>query len=67
VFVVQLGSGVRAVQIREHESGNTDCFFLLRTDGSVEDFSTFKCIKTLFPAFGKSRDAQVRCQPASLP
>jgi hypothetical protein len=51
---------VRAIQVREHESGGSNCFYLIRTDGSIEDFSTFKCIKTLFPAFGRTREAAVR-------
>lgn len=44
----KIGSGVRAIKLDAslHESGST-CFWLLRTDGSAEDFSTRKCLAAL--------------------
>ena len=39
----------RARQVREHDVQASFCFFVLRTDGSAEDFSARKCILRLFP------------------
>lgn len=53
----QLGAGVRAVQVRDHQKFEewTSCFFLLRADGSVDDVSARKCIMRIFPAWAAAR------------
>lgn len=53
----QLGAGVRAFQVREHQKYDewTTCLFLLRVDGSVDDVSARKCVARLFPAWGAAR------------
>ena len=57
----QVGPGVRAIQVRRHPEQESDCFFLMRTDGSMEDCSAAKCVDALFPAHGRERAAlQVR-------
>ncbi len=40
---VQLGAGLKAIQIKEHREMETTCFFVVRTDGSVDDVSYRKC------------------------
>ncbi|KAK9915157.1 hypothetical protein WJX75_005388 [Coccomyxa subellipsoidea] len=52
----KMGSGVMRIQVRNHETEESNCFYLIRTDGSVDDFSVFKCINRLFPAYGESRN-----------
>jgi hypothetical protein len=52
---VQLGTGVRAIRVREHPDMDSVCFFLLRGDGSLDDVSVYKCIHRLFPGFAASR------------
>jgi len=46
--VAKIGSGVRGIKVDEslHESG-TRCFWVLRTDGSAEDFSIRRCLHSL--------------------
>ena len=39
----QLGAGLKAIQIKEHREMETTCFFVVRTDGSVDDVSYRKC------------------------
>ena len=51
----QLGAGVRAIRVREHPEMDSTCFFLLRTDGSMDDVSVAKCVARLFPAYGAAR------------
>ena len=34
---------MRAIQIRDHGEMDTMCFFVLREDGTVDDFSYRKC------------------------
>ncbi len=36
---LQIGDGLKAIQIREHRELATTCFFLIRSDGSVDDVS----------------------------
>ncbi|EIE22267.1 hypothetical protein COCSUDRAFT_47805 [Coccomyxa subellipsoidea C-169] len=57
----KMGSGVKAIIVRKHQTEDSNCFFLLRTDGSMDDFSVFKCINRLFPAFGKGRGSMDVC------
>ena len=50
-MLVQIGSGivafqVRPITVRKQES---NAFFMLRQDGTFDDFSTRKCIVRLFP------------------
>ena len=55
-----MGESLRAIQVRSHAQENSVCFHLMRSDGAVEDFSTNKCIATLFPAWSASHAAKVR-------
>ncbi|CAI0431483.1 unnamed protein product [Linum tenue] len=45
----KIGSGVRSFQIRDHPMWKSQCFFLVREDGSVEDFSFRKCVDNILP------------------
>lgn len=49
---------VRAVVVRPHAVEGSPCFHLVRTDGSVEDFSTKKCVCALFPAYAAQQAAK---------
>ena len=51
-FLPQIGAGVKAIQVREHENMESTCFYLLRTDVTDESFSIRKCICKLFPKWG---------------
>jgi len=52
------GSSVRAVVVRPHAAEGSPCFHLVRTDGTVEDFSTKKCVCALFPAYAAQQAAK---------
>lgn len=73
MHVMQMGSGVMRIQVRNHETEESNCFYLIRTDGSMDDFSVFKCINRLFPAYGESRNLPVSghawsaCRTPALP
>ncbi|CAL8468771.1 g8312 [Coccomyxa elongata] len=52
----KIGPGVKAIQVQPHKDHeDSNCFYLKRIDGTVEDFSASKCINSLFPAFGELR------------
>ncbi|TMW97355.1 hypothetical protein EJD97_005721 [Solanum chilense] len=45
----KIGSGVRAFQIRFHPQYKSRCFFLVRDDDTVDDFSFRKCVDQIQP------------------
>ncbi|RDX72624.1 Protein EMBRYO DEFECTIVE 514, partial [Mucuna pruriens] len=45
----KIGGGVRAFQVRKHATFNSKCFFLIREDDSVDDFSFRKCVDHILP------------------
>ncbi|CAH9095811.1 unnamed protein product [Cuscuta epithymum] len=45
----KIGEGVSAFQVRNHTVFKTRCFFILRLDGSEEDFSFRKCVDHILP------------------
>ncbi|GAB2289664.1 hypothetical protein Dimus_023971 [Dionaea muscipula] len=45
----KISVGIDAFQIRHHPSWKSRCFFLIRTDGSVDDFSFRKCVDYILP------------------
>ncbi|XP_022933555.1 protein EMBRYO DEFECTIVE 514-like [Cucurbita moschata] len=45
----KIGCGVRACQIRYHPMWKSKCFFLIREDGSADDFSFRKCVDHILP------------------
>ncbi|XP_027338985.1 protein EMBRYO DEFECTIVE 514-like [Abrus precatorius] len=45
----KIGGDIRAFQIRKHPTFKSMCFFLIREDGSVDDFSFRKCVDHILP------------------
>lgn len=45
----KIGGGIRAFQIRNHPMWKSKCFFLVREDESVDDFSFRKCVDHILP------------------
>ncbi|KAJ4959694.1 hypothetical protein NE237_019604 [Protea cynaroides] len=45
----KLGEGVNAFQVRYHPLWKSRCFFLIRYDESVDDFSFRKCVDHILP------------------
>lgn len=45
----KIGAGVRTFQIRNHPTYRSRCFFLIREDDSVDDFSFRKCVDHILP------------------
>ncbi|KAJ4973315.1 hypothetical protein NE237_006489 [Protea cynaroides] len=45
----KLGGGVNAFQVRYHQTWKSRCFFLIRHDESVDDFSFRKCVDHILP------------------
>ncbi|TKY73377.1 DCL protein [Spatholobus suberectus] len=45
----KIGGGVRAFQVRKHPTFKSRCFFLVREDDSVDDFSFRKCVDHILP------------------
>ncbi|KAK3027432.1 hypothetical protein RJ639_042072 [Escallonia herrerae] len=45
----KIGNGVHAFQVRFHPEWKSRCFFLVREDGSVDDFSFRKCVHKILP------------------
>ncbi len=61
MLLLQDGGCLRAIQVRKHATiENSVCFHLMRSDGTLEDFSVNKCLTTLYPAWAQSRAAKVR-------
>ncbi|KAL4362735.1 hypothetical protein GQ457_04G016370 [Hibiscus cannabinus] len=45
----KIGAGIKAFQIRNHPVWNSKCFFVIREDETVDDFSFRKCIDHILP------------------
>lgn len=45
----KIGSGINAFEIRQHPEWKSRCFFVIRADESVEDFSFRKCVDHILP------------------
>ncbi|CAN1137888.1 Protein EMBRYO DEFECTIVE 514 [Linum perenne] len=45
----KIGTGVKSFQIRNHPMWKSRCFFIIREDESVEDFSFRKCVDHILP------------------
>ncbi|KAK4485537.1 hypothetical protein RD792_005515 [Penstemon davidsonii] len=45
----KIGKGVKAFQVRFHPQYKSRCFFLIRDDESIEDFSFRKCVDHILP------------------
>ena len=45
----KIGVGIRNFQVRKHPRWQSRCFFLIREDESVDDFSFRKCVDHILP------------------
>lgn len=45
----KIGGGIQAFQVRSHPIWKSRCFFLVRVDGTSDDFSFRKCVDQLLP------------------
>ncbi|XP_021286731.1 protein EMBRYO DEFECTIVE 514 [Herrania umbratica] len=45
----KIGGGIRAFQIRNHPMWKSKCFFVIREDETVDDFSFRKCVDHILP------------------
>ncbi|XP_073295416.1 uncharacterized protein [Primulina huaijiensis] len=45
----KIGCGVKSFQVRFHPQFKSRCFFLIRDDESVDDFSFRKCVNNILP------------------
>ncbi|WOL01052.1 high mobility group nucleosome-binding domain-containing protein 5-like [Canna indica] len=45
----KIGVGIQAFQVRFHPTWKSKCFFLIRVDGTVDDFSFRKCVDNILP------------------
>ncbi|KAK7317255.1 hypothetical protein RJT34_01321 [Clitoria ternatea] len=45
----KIGGGIRAFQVRYHPNFKSKCFFVIREDNSVDDFSFRKCVDHILP------------------
>ncbi|MCL7024550.1 hypothetical protein MKW94_024447 [Papaver nudicaule] len=45
----KVGAGVKAFQVRYHPMWKSRCYFLIREDESVDDFSFRKCVDHILP------------------
>lgn len=45
----KIGAGIQAFQVRYHPMWKSRCFFLVRVDGTSDDFSFRKCVDQILP------------------
>lgn len=45
----KIGEGINGFQVRYHPLWKSRCFFLIRVDDSVDDFSFRKCVDHILP------------------
>ncbi|WOK94165.1 hypothetical protein Cni_G02867 [Canna indica] len=45
----KIGEGIEAFQVRYHPTFKSRCFFLVRVDGTSDDFSFRKCVDNILP------------------
>lgn len=46
---LKVGDGIAAFQVRMHQKWQSRCYYLIRKDGSEDDFSYRKCVDALMP------------------
>lgn len=56
----QIGCGLAGFQVRKFNEGGALAFYVVRTDGSAEDFSYLKCCAALFPGVSGSGSGRGR-------
>ncbi|XVF50121.1 hypothetical protein PTKIN_Ptkin04bG0069800 [Pterospermum kingtungense] len=45
----KIGGGIKAFQIRNHPTWKNKCFFVIRDDETIDDFSFRKCVDQILP------------------
>lgn len=45
----KIGDGIEAFQVRYHPTWKSRCFFLVRVDGTTDEFSFRKCVDNILP------------------
>lgn len=45
----KIGGGIKAFQVRSHPLFKSKCLFIVREDGSTDDFSFRKCVDKILP------------------
>lgn len=45
----KIGVGIQAFQVRYHPTWKSRCFFLIRQDETIDDFSFRKCVDHIIP------------------
>ena len=52
-------SGIKSIQVNWHLEHDSKCYYVVRNDGSISDFSYRKCVEGCFPGWDKSNAEQV--------
>ena len=47
-------SGIKSIQVNWHLEHDSKCYYVVRNDGSISDFSYRKCVEGCFPGWDKS-------------
>ncbi|KAH7278678.1 hypothetical protein KP509_38G052200 [Ceratopteris richardii] len=48
-FQAKIGKGIKSFQVRVNKNFDSRCFYIIRSDGSMEDFSYRKCVNKILP------------------
>ena len=51
-------SGIKSIQVNWHLEHDSKCYYVVRNDGSISDFSYRKCVEGCFPGWDKSNSSK---------
>ena len=62
-FEKKVGCGIKAFQVKMHPEHDSKCYYVMRTNGSMTDFSYRKCVEGVFPGWDKSNATKAESKP----
>ena len=56
-------SGIKSIQVKLHSEHDSKCYYVVRNDGTMSDFSYRKCVEGCFPGWDKSNASKSEYKP----
>lgn len=56
-------SGIKSIQVKWHLEHDSKCYYVVRNDGTISDFSYRKCVEGCFPGWDKSNASKSEYKP----
>ena len=56
-------NGIKSIQVKWHLEHDSKCYYVVRNDGTMSDFSYRKCVEGCFPGWDKSNASKSEYKP----